>query len=332
MALTVTSSATAKEGLMMRIERLLFLLVAFVASFSAWPQSYPVKPIRIYSTEVGGSLDLAARILAQGLSTGLGQAVVVINRPGAGGVIAVEALKKEAPDGYSLGFYASSLWLTPLMQAAPYDLKDFAPIVLAVSSPNVLVVHPSLPVNSVNELIALLKSKPGQLSYGASGTGSGPHLASELFKYMAGVEAVRIPYKGGAQTVADLVSGRLQFAFTTPGTIIAQVKAGKVRPIGVTSLRPSVLAPDLPAVADAIPFYQSATMQGLHAPARVPRSIITRLNQESVKFLYRQETRERFIAAGTEVAGGTPEEFEAIINAEVARLGPVIKAAGIAGE
>ena len=162
-------------------------------------QTYPARTVRIISTEPGGSLDLAARILAQGLGAAFGQSVIVENRPGAAGIIAVEALKSAPADGYAVGFYSSAFWITPLMQSVPYDPKDFAPVVMAVSSPNVVVVHPSLPVKSVKELIALAKARPGEFSYGASSTGSGPHLAGELFKAMTGVNIVRIPYRVARQ-------------------------------------------------------------------------------------------------------------------------------------
>ena len=315
---------------MLKILVPLLAIPALLAGPGAMAQTYPNKPVHIVSTEPGGSLDLAARVLAQGLRTALGQSVIVENRPGAGGIIAVEAVKSAPADGYTLGFYSSAFWVTPLLQPVPYDPdKDFTPVVMAVSSPNVLVVHPSQPVKNVKELIALLKSKPGAFSYGASATGSGPHLAGEMFKLMAGVDAVRVPYKGGAPTVADLIAGRLQFAFTTPGTIAAQVKAGKIRAIAVTSPGPSALLPDLPPIAQTIPGYQSATFQGLFAPARVPKAIVTRLNQESVQFLKRQDTRDKFLAAGTEVVANSPEEFEAAIKSEVERLGKVIKSAGL---
>lgn len=305
---------------------------AMLACNGASAQAYPNKVVRIITTEPGGSLDLAARVLAQGLSMGLGQSVIVENRPGAAGVIAVEALRAAPADGYSFGFYSSAFWITPLMQPVPYEQKDFAPVVLAVSSPNVVMVHPSQPVKNMKELIALAKARPGELSYGASSTGSGPHLAGELFKSMAGVNVVRIPYKGGAPTVADLLAGRLQFAFTTPGTVQAHIKSGKLRAIAVTSKGPSALLPDLPTVAETIPGFESATIQGMWAPAKVARAIITRVNQESVKFLTRADTREKFLAAGTEVSAGTPEDFEATVRSEVAKLGPVIKEAGIKAE
>lgn len=318
---------------MQKSTMVLLASMAVLACNGASAQNYPSKPVRIISTEPGGSLDLAARILAQGLGAGLGQTFVVENRPGAAGIIAVEGLRAAPADGYTFGFYSSAYWVTPLLQAVPYDpVRDFVPVVMAVSSPNVVVVHPSLPVKSVKELIALVKSKPGEMSYGASSTGSGPHLAGEMFKAMTGADVQRIPYKGGAPTVNDLLAGRLQFAFTTPGTIAAFVKAGRLRAIAVTSKGPSALLPDLPTVAETIPGFESATIQGMFAPARVPRAIIIRVNQESVKFLTRQDIREKFLAAGTEVAAGTPEDFEATIKSEVAKLGPVIKAAGITAE
>ncbi len=308
------------------------LVATTLVSTGASAQAYPAKTVRIISTEPGGSLDLAARILAQGLTAAMGQTFIVENRPGAAGIIAVEALKAAPADGYSLGFYSSAFWITPLMQAVPYDPKDFQPVVLAVSSPNVVVVHPSLPVKNVKELIALVKSKPGEFSYGASSTGSGPHLAGELFKSMTKADIVRIPYKGGAPTVNDLLAGRLQFAFTVPGTVSPFLKSGKLRALAVTSRTPSALLPDLPTVAEVLPGFESATLQGMWAPAKVSKAIITKVNQESVKFLTRPDIKEKFLVAGTEVAAGTPEDFEATVKSEVAKMGPVIKAAGITVE
>ena len=262
----------------------------------------------------------------------MGQTFIVESRPGAGGAIAVEAVKAAPADGYTLGFFASNFWITPLIQPVSYELKEFTPLVLAVSSPNVLVVHPSLPVKSVKELIALAKARPGELNYGASAVGSGPHLAGELFKSMAGIEALNIPYKGGVETVNDLLAGRLQFAFTTPGTIIGFIKTGKLRTLAVTSVKPSALLPNLPTVAETIPGFSSATIQGLFALAKVNKAIVTQLNQESVKLLGRADIRQKFLDMGTEAVGGTPEEFDALIKAEVAKLGPIIKAAGIKPE
>jgi tripartite-type tricarboxylate transporter receptor subunit TctC len=316
----------------MKIVSVLAATAAMLACNGVSAQAYPAKPVRIISTEPGGSLDLAARILAQGLGAALGQSVIVENRPGAGGVIAVQTLRAAAADGYSLGFYSSAFWVTPLLQTVPYDRNDFAPVVLAVSSPNVVVVHPGQPITNMKELIALARARPGELSYGASATGSGPHLAGELFKSMADVNVVRIPYKGGAPTVADLLAGRLQFAFTTPGTVQTHIKSGKLRAIAVTSKGPSALLPGLPTVAETLPGFESATIQGMWAPAKVPRAIITRVNQESVKFLTRADIKEKFLAAGTEVSAGTPEDFEATVKAEVAKLGPVIKAAGMTAQ
>jgi tripartite-type tricarboxylate transporter receptor subunit TctC len=294
-------------------------------------QNYPNKPIRIVASAAGGSGDFAARLIAQGLSGALSQQVVVDNR---GGVIPGEIVSKAPPDGYTLLIDAASFWIGPLLQETPYDpVKDFAPVTLTDSAPNVLVVNPSLPVKSVKELIALAKARPGELNYGSSSTGSTPHLAAELFNMMAGVKIVRVPFKGSGPAVISLLGGQVQLMFATAGSVAPHVKSGRLRALAVASLQPSALAPGLPTIAaSGVPGYEAVAFEGMFAPAKTPVAIIDRLNQEIVRVLNRAEVKERFFNAGVETVGSTPEEFAAAIKSNVAKWGKLIKDAGIRDE
>ena len=244
-------------------------------------------------------------------------------------------MAKAPPDGYTLFLSGSNFWVEPLLQKVPYDpARDFSPIAGATTSPLVFVVHPSLPVKSVKELIALAKARPGALNYSSSVTGTSGHLAAELFKSMAGVDIVRIGYKSGGQSVIALVSGEVQVAFNPAGgTVMSQVKSGRLRALAVTSAQPSVLAPGLPTMAAAgLPGYESSAIQSVFAPAKTPEAIITRLNQEILRFLNAPETKERLINASVEAIGSTPEQLAATVKFEMAKWGKVIKDAGIRAE
>jgi len=296
-------------------------------------QAYPNKPIRIVTAEIGGSQDVAARILSQGLSGPLGQQVIVDNR--ASGVIPGEIVARARPDGYTLLVYAGTFWLQPLVRKnVPYDpVKDFSPITLVVVSPSVLVVHPSLAVHSVKELIALAKAKPGELNYAMGSVGSANHLAAELFKAMAGVNMMGIGYRGNGPAVTALISGQVQLMFATASSIVPHVKSGRLRALAVASAQPSALVPDLPTVAaSGLPGYESTSTTGFFAPAKTPSAIIDRLNRESVRFLRTDEAKERFLRIGAETVGSSPEELAAKVKSEMARMGKVIRDAGIRAE
>ncbi len=318
---------------MLVIRRLVSICSAglMLISGAALAQSYPSKPVRIITAGTGGGNDLTARILAPGLSAQMGQSFVVENRPTAG---LPEAVAKAPPDGYTLMVYSGGLWLRPFMADVTYDpVRDFVPITWAMKSPLAIVVHPSLPVNSVKELIALAKAKPGTLNYSTGGTGSSTHLAPELFKQITGTDMVRVPYKSGAQELADLVGGRVQLSFNGGGTVSGQVKAGKLRALAVTSDGPSELFPGLPTVSSqGVPGYTATQMFGMLGPARLPDAIVRRLSQESVKYLQLESTKQQTLAGGQEVVGSTPEEFAAAIKADMARWGKLIKDAGIREE
>ena len=305
--------------------------VLLVGASAVFAQDYPNKPIRIVTSEAGGGNDVQARLIAQGLSAALGEQVIVENRPS--GVIPGEVVSKAAPNGYTLLLYNNTLWIGPLLQNTPYDMaRDFAPITSVTRVPNVLVVNSTLPVKSVAELVALAKAKPGELNYGSSGTGGSNHLAAELFRFMAGVNIVRINYKGAGPALTALLAGELQLMFPTAGAVTPHFKAGRVRALAVTSAEPTALFPGVPTVAAVLPGYESISIYGVFAPAKTPRTIIDKLNQEIVRFLNRSEVKEKFFTAGMEAVGSSPEQFAATVKSEMTRMGKVIKDAGIRTE
>ncbi len=293
-------------------------------------QDYPSKPIRLVSPGPGGGADFVARSIAQGISGPLGQQVVVDNRPA--GVIPGQVVSKAPPDGYTIMLNGNSFWIAPLMRdGIPYDpVKDFSPITLAVGSPNILVVHPSVPARSVRELIALARARPGALNYGSASAGGSVHLAAELFKHMARADIVRISFKSSGASVISLVSGEVHLMFANAPPVVPHVQSGRLRALAVTTLHPSVLFPGLPTVAGAgLPGFEVASVYALFAPARTPAAIVNRLNQEAVRFLARTDVKERFLATGVETIGGSPDDLAAAMKSEMARMGKVIKDAGI---
>jgi tripartite-type tricarboxylate transporter receptor subunit TctC len=303
-----------------------------LGSPAAWGQAYPARPIRIVTAPVGAGNDFMARVIAQGLSASVGQQAVVDNRPAA---ILGELVAKSPADGYTLLAVGSVLWLTPFLQDnVSYDpVKDFAPITVTARSVNLLVVHPSLPAGTVKALIALAKAKPGQLNYATGGTGSSNHLAGELFKAMAGINLVRIPYKGAGPAVNDLLSGQVQIMFPTTASALQHVKSGRLKALGVTSLKPTVLAPGLAAVAESgLPGYESVVIYGLFAPAKTPPAIVERLNAEVAPFLKSGPTTERLFNAGVEPVGSSPGELADTMASEMSRLGKLIKDSRIRAE
>jgi tripartite-type tricarboxylate transporter receptor subunit TctC len=305
--------------------------VASLASDLAIAQTYPVKPLRVITAEPGGGNDFAARVIGQAIAPKLGQPWIVDNRGGAGGAIAAEAVAKAPPDGYTLLVYAGNVWTIPLLRKnVRYEVKDFAPVTWAARSPSTLVVHPSLPVRTVRDLIALAKTRPGQLSYGSGGAGASTHLAAELFKSMAKVDILWVPYKGNGPAMNDLIAGQVQIMFGTAGTVTPHVSSGRVRAIAVTSAEPSVLAPGLPTIAaSGLPGYESISIYGVFVPAGTPEPIVRQLNLAIVSVLNTPEVRERFLNVGMEVVGSTPEQFAVAMKADEARLRKVISEAGL---
>ncbi len=290
---------------------------------------YPAKPIRFVTAGVGGGADFTSRIVATAISSGIGQQVIVDNRAFAGQ--ATDIVSKALRDGYVVLVTGQSFWVGPLLQPANYDpLKDFSPVTLINRQPNVLVVHPTVAVNSVTELIALAKSKPGELNYSSGSSGSASHLAAELFKSMGGVHVVRIPYKNGGLRMAGLTGGEVQMEFATPGSVIPQIKAGRLRALAVTTSQPSPVMPGLPTVtATGLPGYESTAVYAMFAPAGTPAAIIRRLNDETTRVLAREDIKEKFLSAGIEAAASTPLELSTAIKLEMTKLGKVIKDAGI---
>ena len=298
--------------------------------------AYPTKPVRlIVPLTAGGPTDLLARIIAVPLADALGQQVIVDNRPGAGGNIGADLAAKSPPDGYTL-FMGTSGPLSinsTLYPKLPFDpIRDFAPVILAASAPFVVIVHPSVAANNMKELIALAKAKPGQLNYG-SVPGSASHLSTELFKMMAGVNIVHIPYKGAAPATTDVIAGQIQMSFaSTPGSVPV-VKAGKVKALGVTSAKRVGKLPDIPTVAEAaLPGYEASVWYGVVAPARTPREVVQRLNRDIAKIVADPAQRERMLAGDFEPTTSTPEQFAAFIKSETAKWGKVVKASGAKAE
>ena len=293
-------------------------------------QTYPNKSIRLLTNGVGGGADFVARMIAQGLTGSLGQQVVVDNRPN--GTIPTEIVAKAAPDGYTLHLNSNGMWTLPLLRSrVPYDpVRDFLPITLATRTLNVLVVHPSLRVTSVRELIALAKSRPGELNYASGGTGSAMHLGIALFTSMAGVNIAHVPYKANSLAVNDLISGQVQMTIVSAGSVMQHVKGGRLKALAITSAQPSTLFPDLPTVAaSGLPGYESATVYAVFAPAKTSEAIVTRLNQDIVRVINREDVKEKFFNAGIESIGSSPEQLAATIKSEMAKMGKVIKNAGM---
>ena len=296
-------------------------------------QGYPNKPIRIVAAPAGGGNDFTARLIAQGLTGAVGQQVIVDNR---GDIIAVRAqiVAKAPPDGYTLMAASNSLWLAPFMQDLPYDpVKDFVPVSLTASSPNILVVHPSVAANSVRDLIALARAKPGALNVATGPTGSPNHLAAELFTYMAGIKIVRIAYKGGGPALNALIGGEVQLLFASAGSVLPQLKSGRLRALAVTSTQASALAPELPTMAAAgLPGYQLVGIDCIVTTAGTPAAIVNRLSQEIARVVNRADVKEKFFITGVETVGSSPQELAAFIKSDMATWGKVIKEAGIRSE
>ena len=298
---------------------------------SVYGQDYPSKPLRMFTTTAGSGGDFITRQIAQGISAPLGQPVVVENRPA---IIAPDVAAKAPPDGYTLLVVGGSFLTTPLLQKTPFDaVRDFSTITLAATAPFVIAVHPSLPVKTVKELIALAKARPGELNYAAGTAGASTHLVSELFRSMAGINIVHIRYKGPAPSVTALISGEVQMTINDVGLLMPHAKLGKLRALAVTSLEPSALAPGLPTVtATGLPGYEAIGITGIWVPIKTPAAIINRLNQEIVRFLRTPEAKERFLNAGAETAGNSPDQFAAFVKAEIAKIGKIIKDSGIREE
>lgn len=301
----------------------------------ALAQSYPTRPVRlIIPFPPGGAVDNYARTVQGALSENLGQPIIIENRPGASGMIGAEAVAKAAPDGYTLlvGNVATLAMNVAVYDKMPYDpLKDFTPIMQTVMVNYVLVVNPAVPARTVAELVAYAKANPGKLSYGSSGSGSAQHLAAEQFKAQTGADIIHVPYKGtGGVLMSDLIAGHIQVAIADQGSMMPQVKAGKLRALAVGGARRSPEYPDLPTVAEAggLPGYEAVAWQGIAGPAGLPPAVVKRLNDAFVKISAAPAIRERLTGAGLTVVGGTPDEFGGYIRSEIAKWTKVAKNVG----
>ncbi len=306
------------------------LAVVAAAAGAAAAPDFPVRPIRLLVSGLGGTGDFAARLIGPHLNNRLGQPVIVDNRPG--GVIPGQILAGAQPDGHTLMMVGAVIWLSPFMRdAVPFDpARDFAPVTLAVSSPNVLVVHPSLPVKSVQDLVALAKQKPGTLNMASSGIGNSNHLAGAIFKALAGVDIAEIPYKGAPLALNDVVAGRVQIMFATANASGPHVSSARLRALAVTSAQPSRLLPGLPTIAaSGLQGYESAATIGILTRAGTPRATIALLHREIAQYLKETDTGDRLFRSGIEVVASTPQEFAAMIKADIDLKGGIIKRAGI---
>jgi tripartite-type tricarboxylate transporter receptor subunit TctC len=312
-----------------------FALAITAASASAPAADYPTRPIRyIVPQAPGGSSDTLARAITQRVGDGMGQTIVVDNRPGATGVIGGEVVARANPDGHTLLQVATSHATNPAMHAKlPYDtVRDFAPISLLSQQPNIWIVHSTLPVKSMKDLIAYVKARPGQLNFGSSGTGGSQHLAGELLKSMAGLDMTHIPYKGSPPALIDLLAGRIPIMSSTMPPVLPYLRTGKVRALAVTSAKRSPAVPDVPTVAEsAVPGYEAIAWQGLVAPAGTPKPVIARIQTEFARVLKQPDIAARLAEQGYETVASTPEWFTDYIRTEIAKWSKVIKAAGIKG-
>ncbi len=317
----------------MKVHNVLVLSILVPVLAAAWAgaamsQDYPARPVRIVTSPAGGGSDQVSRLIARGISGLLGQQVIVDNRPA---ILAPEIVVKAAPDGYTVLVAGSTLWLGPLIEKVSYDpLRDFAPVAVLSRSPVVLVVHPSMPLKTVRQLVDLAKSRPGELNSAVGAPGSGNYLGAVLFDYLAGVKITRIPYKGAAPAMTAIMSGEVQVMFPTAGSAAPHLQSGRLRALAVGSARPSVLAPGLPTIAaSGVAGYNSDFLSAVFAPAGTPPAIVSRLNREIARYLQSTDGKDAFLKAGNEAASSTPEELTAIIKSEMATYGKVLKGAGV---
>ena len=305
-------------------------LLALMAQV-ALAQNYPARPIRIVVPfPPGGASDVTARMLADKFASSWGANVVVDNRTGASGIIGTDIVAKASPDGYTLGFVALSFAINPSIHKLPYDAtRDFTFITVVASNPLALVVANNVPAKSVKELIDLAKAKPDGLSFASSGTGTSPHMSAELFKLLAGVRILHVPYKGSTAAHPDLLGGRVSMMIDPVAAILPHIRAGRVRALGVTSKKRSAELPDVPPVADAVPGYESTSWVLIMGPAKLPPAIAARLHQETARALALPDVKERLARMGSDIVGSNPAEARAFVRAELEKWAKTVKAAGI---
>ncbi len=314
-----------------RVSFALLLFCPLVPVLAA--DTYPQRPLRlIVPFPPGGAGDTVARIVAQKLGDTFGQQVVVDNRPGGGTIIATEIGAKAIPDGHTLLVVSAAFTVNPsLYKKLPYDTeKDFIPVTQTWSAPNLLIVNPSLPAGSVKELVAYAKANPGKINFGSAGNGTSTHLAGEMFRTMAGIDIVHVPYKGDAPAIADLIGGQIQMLFISLGPVAQLVKTGRVKALAVSSSNAFSLVPDLPTVAGGgLPGFESSAWNGIAVPRATPAEIVSRLQAEIARILAQPETREKMLGLGFEPVGNTPPQFKAFIGTEIKRMAKLVSDAGI---
>lgn len=311
----------------------LSVCTAFASSTSA--RTYPERPIRIVvGFQPGGGVDISSRAIAKELTESLGQSVIVDNRPGASGNIAADIVAKAAPDGYTLLMANATIAMPSLFAKLPFDVtKDLVPVSLVAIGPSVLVVHPAVPANSVKELVALARAKPKQLIYGSGGLGNITHLEMELFTAAAGIEMLHVPYKGGAPSVIGLLAGEVQSLFTSIPSVLSQINAGKVKPLGVSTSKRSSALPNVPTIDEAgLPGYNAASWYGLFAPAGISKNALGILSKEIAKIMRVQAVRDRFAGDGFDPVGNRPEDFAGFIREEIPKWAKVVKTTGLKPE
>jgi tripartite-type tricarboxylate transporter receptor subunit TctC len=313
-----------------------FLAALLLLPCLAFAQAYPVRPVRIIVPyPPGGATDVMARTVAQKLSEFWQQPAVVENKPGASGTVGSEIVAKSAADGYTLLMQGTQHSINlSLYKQLPYDtLRDFAPVAFVASAPFLLVLHPSVPANSVAELIAYIKARPGGLNYGSSGVGGGAHLAGEIFKTSAGVQLTHIPYKGAAPAMADLLGGQVTMVFDPIPTSIAQVRSGRIKALAITSAKRSALMPELPTIAESgLPGFEVVAWFGLYAPAATPKDIVTKLNADVTRALQLPDVREKFAGLGAESMPMSTDQFAVYLRAEIAKFAKAIRESGATAE
>ncbi|HYC46324.1 MAG TPA: tripartite tricarboxylate transporter substrate binding protein [Burkholderiales bacterium] len=312
--------------------RYLAFFGALLIAASAAAQQYPSRPIRfLVGYPPGGPTDVTARLVAPHLSEALGQQLVVDNRAGAGGTVAAATLATAAPDGYTIGLVANGeIAISPNLRKVPYDpLKDFSPISRIGASQLALVIHPSVPAKSVADLVALAKAKPGAINFASSGTGSTAHLAGELFKTLAGINIVHVPYKGAGPALTDVMGGQVQMLISGYSSALPHIKSGRLRALGVTGPKRLAAAPDLPTIGETVKGYDVTSSYGIMLPARAPKAIVERLHKEIAAIVNRPDLREKLTALGIDPEGNTPAEYQQQVRSEIAKWAKVIKTANI---
>jgi tripartite-type tricarboxylate transporter receptor subunit TctC len=302
-----------------------------LAAGAAAAQSYPVKPLRIVVPFApGGPNDILARVIGQKLTEAWGQQTLVENRAGGGTVIGTEIVAKAAPDGYTLLMVSTSHTSNPALRKLPYDpIRDLEPVILVASGPNVVLAHPSLPARSIKELIAVARSRPGEVAYGSGGAGTSTHLSGAMVGLMGGVQMIHVPYKGAGPATIDLLSGQITWMVGTILPSMPHIRSGRLRALAVTGAKRSPVLPDVPPVADTLPGFEASSWYGISAPGGTPRDTVSKLNQEIARRINTPDVRERIAGEGAEIIGGSADQFGAFYRAEIDKWAKVIRAAGL---